>query len=58
MNNNKVSIILTIVTTILSRYILLDSGFLSYDILKFQLPVSTLRGLQQKTKPQPKINFL
>ena len=37
MNDNKVStIILKVVITILSRYILLESCFLSYDILKFQ----------------------
>jgi len=42
MNNNKVSIILTIVTLILSCYALLQICFLSYDILKFQLSVSIL----------------
>jgi len=58
MNDNKVSVIRTAVTTILSCYILLESCFISYDILKFQHSVSVLRVLQQnKTKLQLKINL-
>jgi len=37
--NDKVSIILTIVTMILTCYILLESCCVSYDILKFPLSV-------------------